>query len=164
MVTTQRRNTYDKGLVDEAKVITHLKVMGIPTTVSTVYENIVQDIDCWVTLPEGRKSVSIKTQDAGLTTGNLVFELEVFDSVSGQWEPSWWTTGQSDYILFKVGPTLYLMSKATQVPFDKYRSLSPRTRESQVIFGHRHTDARLGICSIQKLLDLGLLWEVARMS
>jgi hypothetical protein len=72
------------GLAGEKTVRQYLEGMGIETADSTKYENIMQDVDCWITVDRqltdigvepGCYPLSIKRQEAGIKYGNVGFEL-----------------------------------------------------------------------------------------
>lgn len=117
--------------------------------------NIFFDIDCYL---DGH-AISIKTQHTCSKTGNLAFELEVFDTKMGIWKPSWFFNGRADYYAVLVGRDLYLIHKPNLVEYvqvygwDKVVTLSNHTKEKQRAGNHRHANAKLGLVKLKKLLD-----------
>jgi len=119
----------------------------------TSYEDRRCDIDCYV----GDVAVSIKSQAIAQRTGNLGFELEVFDKDTKEWEQSWYHTGQASVYVIAVGADLYHISKSKLVPYvdtfgwDSINELSARVKATQV--HHQHLNSRCGLIRITSLLQ-----------
>ena len=126
---------------------------------STVRQNIDKDIDAYT---QKGTSISIKSIGAGTfqRTGNLAFELEVYDELMG-WEPAWYQFGQARKYVFDIeGRGVYVIDKAELVRYvdqygwDRVTQLKASTREGQRALGHRHTDASIGLVALRTLTRL----------
>lgn len=90
---------YDQqGLKAEIAVKRWLQLTGYAVRESTRTENIQDDIDCWV---RGRQftnwhSISIKAMTAGISYGQVGFEIETDRSKDRQ---GWFQSGKADYYL-----------------------------------------------------------------
>jgi len=119
----------------------------------TSYEDRRCDIDCYV----GDVAVSIKSQAIAQRTGNLGFELEVFDRDSNEWEQSWYYNGQASTYVIAVGADLYHILKSKLVLYvdtfgwDSINELSARVKATQV--HHQHLNSRCGLIRITSLLQ-----------
>lgn len=128
---------------------------------SSTRDNIDKDIDAYT-----QKGTSISIKSIGATTfqrtGNLAFELEVFDEVMG-WEDAWYRRGQAKKYVFDIaGRGVYVIDVAElhkyveQYGWDRIAQLRPSTREGQRDMGHRHTNARVGLVALSALTRLGI--------
>jgi hypothetical protein len=123
------------GLKAEDNVRDYLRSIGHITTDSTMYENMLLDIDCRHAVTG--HGISIKVQNKGVHTGRLCFETKrfnmarlfsdhsveyntadpmysmvergVFPVSYRYWEPSWYELGKADWYVIGVGETLYKM-------------------------------------------------------
>jgi hypothetical protein len=98
------QHNYEHGLRGEALVIKALEDMGAIVSESTKVENVMEDIDCWITVDDeifadigvtaGTYALSIKRQDAGLKYGHFGFELMQQETKTDAWTNSgWYNTG-----------------------------------------------------------------------
>jgi enolase len=93
-------NENDKGLKAEDDLIAQFNL-----TASSQYDNIHNDIDAW----EGKKSISIKSQQLAEKTGNLSFELKLINHRDPlDQRESWFYTSKADEYWIIVGKTVYV--------------------------------------------------------
>lgn len=154
-------DTYKRGLDDELALVRRLANYHLVTP-STEHENKVDDIDCWV---DG-VPVSIKTQSTAARTGNLVFELEVKWRDTGEWGKSWYYNSKADYYLFQVTDNVYriykqhLLDYVDLAGFDRETENTAKNVVMQAAINHPHSNARIGLISLEKLLAAGVAEEV----
>lgn len=145
---------YQYGIEIEKKIIDFLGL--IP---SSKENNINLDIDAW---DENEFSYSIKCQHTALKTGNLAFELST-KNANGSCSKSWYYTGKSDDYLIVVGNVLYgidrrhLHEYIRKSGWDRLTSLSLKIQQSQKDIGHSHINASIGLISIKRLKQEGLI-------
>lgn len=154
-------NTYKQGLADEAALVARLSRHHVVTP-STEFENKVEDIDCHV---DG-EAVSIKTQHTAARTGNLVFELEVKWRETGEWTPSWYHLSRASYYLIQIEDKVYRVEKDNLTDyvaiagFDRECVNTAKSVAAQTAMNHPHSQARIGLISLEKLLAAGVAEEV----
>jgi len=118
------------GLAGERTVRTLLEELGIQTEDSSKYENIMQDIDCWITVGNqfeeigvtpGIYPLSIKRQESGCKYKNIGFELYQQENPTGvndlrtddeRWLPvGWFNTGVCPIYAILQGTKVRVMTK-----------------------------------------------------
>lgn len=145
---------YQYGIEVEKKVIDFLKLRP-----SSPRDNVYLDLDAW---DEYEFSYSIKCQHTALKTGNLAFELST-KKVDGSCTKSWYYTGKADSYLIVVGHNLYLINRKLFQGYikgfgwDGIKELSLKTQQSQKDIGHSHVNASLGLISLERLKQEGLI-------
>ena len=167
---------WNQGHKDEAWVIDTMKRLGYPVEKTSKRLDIA---GCDAVCDTSR--LSIKCPRAAERTGNLSFELMVYNGHTSTWEPGNWYRECVDYCLFKVGPTVYIATKSVLKTYieelcNTYRTrgtrgehegvawrftkLSPQTRQSQIKAGHSHTDAHNLLLNLEDMIKLGLLTKL----
>lgn len=145
---------YQVGLDSESRLIFLCNLER-----SSKSENIYQDIDA---RDRPGFTFSIKAQEIAAKTQNFAFELETED-FKGQTKQSWYYTGKADYYLILVGNTVYQIKRHVlndyihNYGWDKITRLSQSTKNSQRKIGHSHVNATLGLISIRRCVDAGLI-------
>lgn len=138
-------SSFAKGLAGEQIVRAALDNMGIVSVDSTKYENIMQDIDCWIYVArqledigvsEGIYPLSIKRQDSGIKYKNIGFELYQQESAKEnetrteeeRWtKTGWYHTGVCPIYAILQGNIMRLMTKcAVEDTFNKQGWLRKR--------------------------------------
>ncbi|TFI51015.1 hypothetical protein BLD44_028480 [Mastigocladus laminosus UU774] len=156
--------TYRKGLTDEQRILDWLTNCGDFQQVekSSKEDDVINDIDAYVWKNGKRFTVSIKSQQRAVSTGNLCFELQVLDRDSLLWEPSWYHKDKALYVVL-VGTSIYYLRPSKLHGFinsngwSKVVTLNSTTKQSQRNMNHKHINAKLGIVSMQTLIDANVL-------
>jgi len=170
----QVNSTYARGIRREAATIQTLRGLGWQVTESSREENTRQDIDAWrvLTLTDGRVAklpISIKSLTARTfaKSGSLLFELDVLDSRTNTWNPSWFHNGKAKaYVVDVEGTGLYYISKAKLLEyiekrgFDRTVQNTPDVVLSQFESRHSHIDAYSGIIRLSKLVSAGAAKQI----
>lgn len=152
-----------RGFEVESAVINWLSTTN-EVKPETTKENVKDDIDCYI----NGVSVSIKNQERAAKTGNLCFELYVFNrfyrrhgrnfDVVGRWEPSTWYKPKDVYLVV-VSNTVYWIDCGVLTDFVmsngwfKKTELHPATIKRQWSQGHAHTNAKLGLLRVEALVE-----------
>jgi hypothetical protein len=162
---------YNKGLSDEAKVISHFKNIGFDIRYSTQNENKYEDIDVYI----NGVSVSIKTQHRGLIHQDISFELvnhltrkqdclitaELLSTNNIQftdikkllkaksWEKGWFYTGKAEYYLIYQGDRIRQYRKQDVIDYIEEKSwvkVRPLTAYTRSYLGgtYRHCNTICG--------------------
>lgn len=145
---------YQYGIEVEKKVIAFLELKP-----SFPRDNVYLDIDA---RDENEFSYSIKCQHTALKTGNLAFELST-NKADGSCSESWYHTGKATDYLIVVGHTLYLINRKLLQGYikgfgwDRIAELSLKTQQSQRDIGHSHVNASVGLVSLKRLKQEGLI-------
>ena len=146
---------YQYAIEIEKKVIDFLELRP-----SSPRDNVYLDIDAWD--EHWYKNYSIKCQHTALKTGNLAFELST-KKADGSCAESWYYTGKADNYLIVVGHKLYLIDRKLLQGYvkgfgwDRIAELSLKTQQSQRDIGHSHVNASVGLISIKRLKQGGLI-------
>lgn len=119
---TYYQSSYEHGLRGEVLVMETLEGLGVVVSESTKVENVMEDIDCWVTVDDeifaaigvtaGTYALSIKRQDAGLKYGHFGFELMQQETKTDIWTNSgWFNTGAAPLYAILQGKTVTIFLK-----------------------------------------------------
>jgi hypothetical protein len=162
---TYYQHNYTLGLQGEQIVIEALEGLGAVISESTKVENVMEDIDCWVTVDDkifaaigvtaGTYALSIKRQDAGLKYGHFGFELMQQETKTDEWTNSgWFNTGAAPLYAVLQGKTVTIFLKTEVEVILKQNKkwvrkapLSAKIRDAVSKYG-RYKDAICGYLNV----------------